>query len=207
MKAYKLLMDNEIDASKLMDDNGIFFKAVKLFDIELVESIRFKCGKAAYKYFNYMLIDGRIFRKFVKIVGEKNGELDEMILLLFLSGCFYLGKGQADRPFKHLKEALNHETKNEKVNYIRKLWGMGEGVVILTFLHGSSSKVASTREALMMDYIGLDTLTNVRQGTFYAGVGSWEKSALENLAKSYITQLMLDCIGHHVVAVFKEDIE
>ena len=62
-----------------------------------------------------MLIDGRIFRKFVKIVGEKNGQLDETILLLFLSGCFYLGKGQADRPFKHLKEALNQETKNERL--------------------------------------------------------------------------------------------
>ena len=48
---------------------------------------------------------------------------------------------------------------------------------------GSSSKVASTREALMMNYIGLDRLTNARKGTFYADIGNWKGSALDNLAK------------------------
>ena len=68
MKAYKILMNSEVEVSKFKDSDGIFCKAAKLFDIELVESIRYKCEKVAYKYFKYLLTDGRIFCEFVKIV-------------------------------------------------------------------------------------------------------------------------------------------
>ena len=59
----------------------------------------------------------------------------------------------------------------------------------------SMHHVASTREAILLDVIGIKNLTNIRRGTYYGGV------------KYYLLKLMKDCMSQHVTAVFREDMQ
>ena len=104
----------------------------------------------------------------------------------FFSDCFYFGKGQADRPIDHIQEALDENNCAEKHMTIREIWDQGGGVLILKFFNNASSYVASTREAILIDYAGLSNLTNVRRGSYYGGVDKWGYNALINLGKFYI---------------------
>ena len=186
-----------------MDEQEMFKKAARIFEIEIIETIRIKCGKGTTKYFNYVLIGDKDFYKFknaVAKIGVNNSTLD-----LFLSGCLYFGKGQADRPFRHFDEVLNSEVKNEKVFAIRKIWERGDGVVVLSFFHDSSSCVAATREAIMIDFVGLDKLNNQRKGSYYGGVKQWGVNVLLNMGKFYIIQIMTKYFDKHVEPVMRKD--
>ena len=127
-------------------------------------------------------------------------------LHLFLSGCLYLGKGQADRPFMHIKEALDNKNGAEKHEAIRNVWMNNGGVIVLTFFHDSSSYAAATREAIMLDFIGLKNLSNERRGSYYGGVGGWDKNVLTNMGKYFITKIMTYSSTKHGEPIRKEDL-
>ena len=186
------------------NEMGCYCKAARVFEIEIIETLRIKCGKSITKYFNYLLIEDEKFHRF-KFMIAKSG-FSSRALYLFLSGCLYLGKGQADRPFMHLKEAMDEKNDSEKHEAIRNVWNNNGGVIVLTFFHDSSSYVASTREAIMIDFIGLENLTNERRGTFYGGVRNWDQNVLENMGKYFTTKIMSHSIMHHVEPIRKEDI-
>ena len=134
---------------------GYYGKAARVFEIEIVETLRIKCGKGITKYFNYLLIDDKKYHKFKSIMATSG--CTNMTLHLFLSGSLYLGKGQADRPFVHIKEAMDDKNGNEKLDAIRIVWDENGGIIVLTFFHDGSSYVAVTREAIaiMLDFIGI----------------------------------------------------
>ena len=129
-----------------------------------------------------------------------------LTLHLFLSGCLYLGKGQADRPFVHIREALDYDNENEKLQAIRNVWKKNGGIIVLSFFHDSSSFVAATREAIMLDFIGLQNLTNERRGSFYGGIKEWDQNVLINMGKYFIGKIMAYSIDQHVEPITKEDI-
>ena len=54
-------------------------------EIELTETIYYKCGGTKRKFFNYMLMDGKIYNKFRR---EFDGNINDEVIALFLSACF-----------------------------------------------------------------------------------------------------------------------
>ena len=117
-----------------------------------------------------------------------------MIYIIFLVGVtervsaivsciFYVGKGRADRALQHLKEAHDTTKKNEKVKIIREIWNKNQGVIIHQFFNYSTSFEASTREAILIDFIG--------KGTFYSSLGKWGVPKLHNMG-FYYTLLVLE---------------
>ena len=76
---------------------------------------------------------------------------------------------------------------------------------MLSFFHDSSSFVAATREAIMLDFIGLKNLTNERRGSFYGGIKEWDQNVLINMGKYCITKIMTYSINQHVEPIRKED--
>ena len=92
---------------------------------------------------------------------------------------FGVYQGQADRPFVHIKEAMDNE--NEKLLAIRNVWNENGGIKVLSFFHDSSSYVAATGEAIMLDFSGLKNLTNERRGLFYGGIKEWDRNVLINM--------------------------
>ena len=167
MNAYGDFYKRNINTTEFLDQRSFYWSAAKILETELVETMRFKYGKGSCKYYNYMLIESMVFFKFVqwlKLNGKANNDHG---MQLFLSGCFYLGKGQADRPYMHFQEALDFNNDNDKVQMIRRIWSNGGGILVLTFFHNSTSYVASTREAILIDFVGIENVTNVRKGSYW----------------------------------------
>ncbi|KAH9508573.1 Ankyrin repeat and LEM domain-containing protein 1, partial [Bulinus truncatus] len=99
----------------------------------------------------------------------------------FLFAIFYIGKGKASRPYSHLNEACSQLTKkttqivnlSRKVQKILNIWESGYGVVSVNCFHSTIPAEAYTREACMIEAIGLKNLTNMKRGDFYGVASTW----------------------------------
>ena len=87
-----------------------------------------------------------------------------------------------------------------------KIWDKGGGVLILKFSHNASSYVASTREAILIDYVGLNNITNVRRVSNYGGVNNWGNNVLTNLGKFYTLKIISERNDQHFEFVLREDL-
>ena len=172
-------------------------------EIELTETIYYKCGGTKRKFFNYMLMDGKIFNYFRRVF---DGNINDEVITLFLSGCFYIGKGQADRPSAHFEEARDNKNANEKVAEIRRIWEQNDGVFVLKFFGNATSYEAYTREAILIEFADLENLANSRKGVYYGGIDTWHCNRLRNIGKCYMSQIILECYGQHNAAVLKNDV-
>ena len=70
----------------------------------------------------------------------------------------------------------------------------------------STSYEASTREAIMIDYIGLEHTTNERHGTYYGRVDRWEKAKLYNLGGYYTQEGIAEIVRRRPTVFLKTDI-
>ncbi len=77
---------------------------------------------------------------------------------------FYVGKGIHSRINQHFKKMMDSEaSKSEKVKTIEKL---GSKVKKVVLIHGLKEKESWAAESALIDYIGIDNLTNVVRGHF-----------------------------------------
>lgn len=150
------------------------------------------------QFFNYILIDPRITKNLPEQALEAsdsdtsghqlspgslenprhamrkvNRKFNPKLFSTFLEGIFYIGKGQKRRDLMHLYDALadRGSITHKKIDRIRSIWDDGYGVVSLHLFHNITSKEALTREALMIETIGLDNLTNLLRGTIQFKLG------------------------------------
>lgn len=148
------------------------------------------------QFFNYILIDPRISKNLPdqaleasdsdtsrehmspdgapkQILGKVNRKFNPKLFTTFLESIFYIGKGQKKRDLIHLFDALadRGSITQKKIDRIRSIWADGFGVVSLHLFHNITSKEALTREALMIETIGLENLTNVLKGTIQFKLG------------------------------------
>ncbi|EFO24234.2 hypothetical protein LOAG_04249 [Loa loa] len=98
----------------------------------------------------------------------------------FVDSIFYIGKGKRSRPLQHLVDAVRAKgfghsvlLKSKKLQRIVSLWDAGHGVVSLHVFQNTIPTEAFTREAAMIDAIGLRNLTNVRRGDYYGPAKNW----------------------------------
>ncbi|KHN88165.1 Ankyrin repeat and LEM domain-containing protein 1 [Toxocara canis] len=100
----------------------------------------------------------------------------------FLRAIFYIGKGKRSRPMQHLAEALKVKKDgigvspvqmSDKLKRILDVWERGYGVVSLHLFQNTIPVEAFTREAAMIDAVGLANLTNVRKGDYYGVSKEW----------------------------------
>ena len=153
-----------------------------------------------------MLFDSKDFFRIFNVIRASEHGITDVELNGFLSGCFYFGKGQADRPNVHMQEALDENNCDEKHKNFRKIWGKGGGVLILKFFYNASSYVASTREAILIDFVGLNNLTNVRRGSYYGGINYWGDNVLTNMGKFYTLKIISECSEQHFEIFLREDL-
>ena len=73
---------------------------------------------------------------------------------------FYVGKGTGNRIFQHLKEAMISSNSYEKLDTIRAIMQKGLPVICLIHRHGLTEKEAFEVEASLIDFIGLEDLSN-----------------------------------------------
>jgi hypothetical protein len=84
---------------------------------------------------------------------------------------FYVGKGTGNRIFAHSTAALESAVENDKLDQIREILNTGQQVTHEIVRHGLSEDQAFEIEATLIDYLGLDALTNVVAGQHMADRG------------------------------------
>jgi uncharacterized protein len=73
---------------------------------------------------------------------------------------FYVGKGQGNRVFEHINEAYWSNQTYEKLDLIRAIHQRGKEVRCIIHRHGLSKESAFEVESSLIDFIGIDELSN-----------------------------------------------
>ncbi|XP_074194042.1 ankyrin repeat and LEM domain-containing protein 1 isoform X3 [Rhinolophus sinicus] len=117
-------------------------------------------------------------------------------LRTFVHAIFYVGKGTRARPNVHLWEALGYYGRPgkqacPKVRQILDIWASGHGVVSLHCFQHVVAVEAYTREACLVDALGIRTLTNQKQGHYYGVVASWPPARRRRLGVHLLHRALL----------------
>ena len=130
--------------------------------------------------FNYILIDPRVTQNLPSRARASNLSPSE-VFRIFIQAIFYIGKGSRARPYAHLYDSLKDwkssnpaEVKSKKIKRIIQIWNDKQGIVSLHCFQSVIPSEAYTREAAMIDAIGLDKLTNMKRGNYYGEAKEWD---------------------------------
>ncbi|XP_035504041.2 ankyrin repeat and LEM domain-containing protein 1 [Scophthalmus maximus] len=128
--------------------------------------------------FNYLLLDPRVTKN---LPFRSHTMTPQECFQTFVHAIFYVGKGKRSRPYSHMYEALEYYRGDKtakklchKVQHILQVWTAGQGVVSLHCFQNVIPVEAYTREACMVEAIGLKMLTNQKRGDFYGVVSNWQ---------------------------------
>ncbi|XP_030583537.1 uncharacterized protein LOC115779163 [Archocentrus centrarchus] len=127
--------------------------------------------------FNYLLLDPRVTKN---LPFRSHTMTPKECFQTFIRAIFYVGKGKRSRPYSHLYEALEYYKGDKtskklcpKVQHILQVWNAEQGVVSLHCFQNVIPVEAYTREACMVEVLGLKMLTNQKRGDFYGIVSNW----------------------------------
>lgn len=135
-------------------------------------------GGSTKSFYTYLLLDPRI---------TLNLPLRASIMdpsdrwKTFITSIFYVGKGKGDRMFAHLFEASKAWNTQEitkklsgKIQQIIDIWKAQKGVICLRIFENILSEEAYTREAVMIQAIGVNNLQNLQAGEYHGSVKKWD---------------------------------
>ncbi|XP_068021152.1 ankyrin repeat and LEM domain-containing protein 1 [Melanerpes formicivorus] len=125
--------------------------------------------------FNYLLLDPRTTQN---LPLRSHCLSPAECFRTFIQAIFYVGKGTRARPYCHLTEALSQhragtQRGSPKVRRILEIWASGQGVVSLHCFQSSIPAEAYTRECCLVEALGLQSITNQRQGNSYGAAARW----------------------------------
>ncbi|XP_056235574.1 ankyrin repeat and LEM domain-containing protein 1 [Seriola aureovittata] len=128
--------------------------------------------------FNYLLLDPRVTKN---LPFRSHTMTPQECFQTFIHSVFYVGKGKRSRPYSHLYEALEYYRGDKtskklcpKVQHILNVWNAGQGIISLHCFQNVIPVEAYTREACMVEAMGLKMLTNQKRGDFYGVVSNWQ---------------------------------
>ena len=101
---------------------------------------------------------------FPQSVAEKIGFYVYLLQDPFSDEVFYVGKGSGNRAFSHLLEPESDVSETAKRERIRRIRAQGREPTVVIHRHGLSERAALEVEASLIDFIGVENLTNVVQG-------------------------------------------
>uniref|UniRef100_A0A3B4A9F0 Uncharacterized protein n=1 Tax=Periophthalmus magnuspinnatus TaxID=409849 RepID=A0A3B4A9F0_9GOBI len=135
--------------------------------------------------FNYLLLDPRVTNN---LPFRSHTITPHECFKTFVNAIFYVGKGKRSRPYSHLYEALEYYKGEKsakklcrKVDHILQVWNAGQGVISLHCFQNVIPVEAYTREACMVEAIGLKMLTNQKRGDYYGIVSNWQQRRKKEL--------------------------
>ncbi|CAL7949016.1 unnamed protein product [Xylocopa violacea] len=158
--------------------------------------------------FNYLLLDPHITRE-LPLHAHKLPE--STVWNTFISAIFYVGKGKQNRPTAHLKEAFhalisNRHSENAKINKILNIWNKGYGVISLYIFHNSIPVEAYTREAAMIDALGVQKLYNCKSGNYYGQAATWNMKEKCNFGRYLLYQAMQIFLSEGQREIFPDNV-
>lgn len=144
--------------------------------------------------FNYLLLDPRVTNN---LPFRSHTMTPKECFETFINSIFYVGKGKRSRPYSHLYEALEYykgeKTSKKlcrKVEHILQVWNAGQGVISLHCFQNVIPVEAYTREACMVEAIGLKMLTNQKRGDYYGVASNWQLKKKKELGIQLLYRAM-----------------
>ncbi|KRZ70558.1 Ankyrin repeat and LEM domain-containing protein 1, partial [Trichinella papuae] len=144
--------------------------------------------------FCYFLIDPTVTEDLPSRANGMRGDVAIFaqceIMKIFCKSIFYIGKGKKCRPLQHLKDAAkrkDEKTNCKKLLKILQLWTSDQGVVSFHVWNNITPMEAYTREAAMIDAIGLKNLCNRKRGEYHGPASLWT-SARQRQLGAYLLQ-------------------
>ncbi|CAN9500963.1 unnamed protein product [Ophioblennius macclurei] len=144
--------------------------------------------------FNYLLLDPRVTKN---LPFRSHTMTPQECFQTFVNAVFYVGKGKRSRPYSHLYEALEYYKGEKsakrlcpKVQHILQVWQGGQGVISLHCFQNVIPVEAYTREACMVEAVGLKMLTNQKRGDFYGVVSNWQQKRKRELGVHLLYRAM-----------------
>lgn len=171
------------------------------------DSNRIWRGGKDKQFFTYLLLDPFI----TNMLSSRKEEVEDIeIWKTFLLSIFYVGKGKNARPFSHLYEALRtnfKKTVSKKVTRIQNIWESSSGVICLHIFHNVISAEAHTREASMIDAIGLSNLTNIQSGEYYGITKNWNAKEKQQLGVVLLHKALQIYLAEGERQIFPSDLK
>ncbi|XP_065577271.1 ankyrin repeat and LEM domain-containing protein 1-like [Artemia franciscana] len=182
------------DPSRLKRDQDKY----RLLEQQMVTSFEncFLSKNVGKTCFTYLLLDPR-YTKNLPLRAVVDGLSFEELWHCFVESIFYVGKGSRARPYAHLYEAKkvaasqSQRKESEKIKKIRDIWDSSYGVVSLHVFQNVTPAEAFTREAVMIDAMGIKALTNAKKGEYYGVIGNWRHSQRRDLGVWLLHQALL----------------
>jgi len=84
---------------------------------------------------------------------------------------FYIGKGTGNRIFAHIQGIVEKNRKSEKIELIKDILSSELDVIHFIIRHGLTEKEAYEIESAIIDFIGLENLTNIVSGHYSGNRG------------------------------------
>ncbi|XP_031632252.1 ankyrin repeat and LEM domain-containing protein 1 [Contarinia nasturtii] len=172
-------MKNEIDSLDFINIDYSLLERQMISSFQSSQTKNMREGNLK-KSFNYLLIDPRIAEN---ILADSQVIPMSELWCRFLKAIFYVGKGKSSRPFHHLYDAIKIYRDNSldvekmpeslKLARIIDIWKSNKGVICLPVFHNITPVEAYTREAAIIDCVGVENLTNIKRGDYYGIVKSW----------------------------------
>ncbi|KAM6168160.1 ankyrin repeat and LEM domain-containing protein 1 [Erethizon dorsatum] len=167
------------------------------------------CGGITKSSFTYLLLDPRETQD---LPARAFSLTPAQRLQTFVRAIFYVGKGTRSRPDIHLWEALGYHGQPgrqacPKVRRILDIWDSGHGVVSLHCFQHVVAVEAYTREACLVDALGVQTLTNQKQGHYYGTVVTWPEPRRRRLGVHLLHRALLIFLAEGERELRPEDIQ
>ena len=74
------------------------------------------------------------------------------------------------------------------------------------FYQNSTSFEASTREAILIDFVGKNNLTNIRNGTMYGYIRKWNNTKLYNMGLYFTLGVFAGLTSQKLNAFIEDDL-
>ncbi|XP_028408173.1 ankyrin repeat and LEM domain-containing protein 1-like [Dendronephthya gigantea] len=155
--------------------------------------------------FNYLMLDPRVTL-------DLSQRMKKMTAIeafrCFILAIFYVGKGKRSRPYAHLHEAVKYSKSkaNQKIEHIIEIWKAGLGVISLHLFQSAIPVEAFTREACMVEALGLSQLTNKKKGEYYGLCGRLDMSKKRKLGIFFLHKAFQIFLQEGERQIRKEDI-
>ncbi|XP_044731103.1 uncharacterized protein LOC123294090 [Chrysoperla carnea] len=177
-KAYSAELQKSIQEPEWMKNCDYIQLEKKLIDEYINIPARELRGGSTKSFYTYLLLDPRITLN-LPFRASTMDQTDRW--KTFITSIFYVGKGKGDRMYAHLFEASkawNTQESNKKlsgkIQQIKDIWKAQKGVICLRIFENILSEEAYTREAVMIQAIGVNNLQNLQAGEYHGSVKKWD---------------------------------